>query len=73
MESETTMDIYVSRTWRENEAQLTDYICQQLDKAEFRLIGDSKDQSGFEEGNRIKSIMSSCGGFVAILPDRGKG
>lgn len=66
-------DIYVSRTWRESEAPLADHVCKLLDKAGFRLIGDSKDQAGFEEGKRVESIISSCGGLVAILPDRGQG
>jgi hypothetical protein len=66
-------DIYISRTWRENEADQADIICRLLVKAGFRLIGDSKDQEGFAEGQRVESIISSCGGLVAILPDRGQG
>ncbi len=73
IEPEIRKDIYISRTWRESEAQLADHICHQLDKAGFRLIGDSKDQPGFEKGNRVRSIISSCGGLVAILPHRGEG
>ena len=73
IESGKTRDIYVSRTWRESEAFLADYVSKLVDKAGFRLIGDSKDQAGFNEGDRIKSIISSCGGLVAILPDRGQG
>jgi len=73
IEPEITKDIYVSRTWRESEAQLADHICLLLDKAGFRLIGDSEDQLGFEEGNRVRSIISSCGGLAAILPHRGEG
>jgi hypothetical protein len=69
---ETTRDLYVSRTWHRSESDLADNICQLLIKAGFRLIGDAEDQRGFDE-NRIQSIMSSCGGFVAILPDRGQG
>lgn len=73
MEPGKTRDVYVSRTWRESEARLADYVCRLLDEARFRLIGDSKDQSGFKEGERVKSIISSCGGLAAILPDRGQG
>jgi TIR domain len=69
---QTTRDLYVSRTWRREESDLADIYCQLLIKAGFRLIGDAEDQRGFDE-NRIQSIMSSCGGFVAILPDRGQG
>jgi len=66
-------DVYISRTWRESEAHLADTICRRLVKAGFRLIGDSEDQEGFDEGQRVESIISSCGGLVAILPDRGQG
>jgi hypothetical protein len=66
-------DVYISRTWRESESQLADHVCRHLNGRGFRLIGDSKDQAGFEEGLRIKSIISSCGALVAILPDRGEG
>lgn len=68
-----TRDVYVSHTWRTSEACLADYVCQQLDKARFRLIGDSPDQAHFEDGKRVESIISSCGGLVAILPNRGRG
>jgi hypothetical protein len=68
-----TKDIYISRSWHESEAETADHICKALHEAGFRLIGDSKDQEGFKEGERVKSIVSSCGGMVAILPDRGQG
>jgi hypothetical protein len=38
--------------------------------AGFRLIGDAKDQKGFR-GDRLQSIITSCGAFVAIIPYRG--
>ena len=69
---ETTRDLYISRSWRSDESDLADDVCHLLIKAGFRLIGDSEDQRGFDE-KRIQSIMSSCGGFVATLPDRGQG
>jgi hypothetical protein len=62
-------DIYVSRTWHANEAPLADYVCRLLDRAGFRLIGDMPDQPSWDE-TRIKSIISSCGGFCAIFPYR---
>ncbi|WP_321421364.1 toll/interleukin-1 receptor domain-containing protein [uncultured Methanobacterium sp.] len=68
-----TKDIYISRTWRENEAGLANFVCEMLDEMGLRLIGDFTDQAGFDEGNRVESIISSCGGLVAILPHRGKG
>ena len=66
-------DLYLSRTWRSSEAPLADAVCQQLARAGFRLIGDSEDQAGFAQGQRVESIISSCGGLAAILPDRGQG
>jgi hypothetical protein len=73
LDLQKTRDVYVSRPWRESEAALPDQVCRRFAEAGFRLIGDSEDQAGFEEGNRIASIMSSCGGFVAIVPHRGDG
>jgi hypothetical protein len=69
---ENTWDIYISRSWSPNESALPDYVCQMLDKAEFRLIGDSEDQPKYSP-KRVQSIINSCGGLVAILPDRGRG
>jgi hypothetical protein len=66
-------DVYISRTWRESETSLADSVCKILAKRELRLIGDSKDQAGFGEGERVRSIISSCGAMVAVLPDRGGG
>jgi hypothetical protein len=64
-------DIYISRSWRESEDLFPTNICRTLVNAGFRLVGDSEDQLGFEEGDRVSSIMSSCGAFVAIVPHRG--
>jgi hypothetical protein len=52
---------------------LPDYVCQLLLlKKDFRFIGDAEDQNSFDE-SRIRSIMESCGAYVAILPHRGEG
>ena len=73
LDLQRTRDVYVSRSWRESEAALPTQVCGKFAEAGFRLIGDSEDQAGFEEGSRIASMMSSCGGFVAIAPHRGDG
>ncbi|MBD3237337.1 MAG: TIR domain-containing protein [Candidatus Eisenbacteria bacterium] len=73
LDLQTTRDVYVSRSWRESEARLPDQICRAFVEAGFRLIGDSQDQAGFGEGDRVATIMSSCGGFLAIVPHRGEG
>ncbi|HSD60398.1 MAG TPA: toll/interleukin-1 receptor domain-containing protein [Burkholderiales bacterium] len=73
LESGKTRDVYVSRTWRDTEERrLADRVCRLMIEAGFRLIGDARDQEGFDEG-RIRSLISSCGGLAAVLPDRGNG
>jgi TIR domain len=69
---ENIWDIYVSRSWRPKESPVPDYVCQMLDKAGFRLIGDSEDQPKYDP-TRVQSIIASCGGLVAILPNRDQG
>ena len=69
---EVTRDLFISRSWHVDESSLPDFICQLLIKTDFRLIGDAEDQKSFDE-NRIRSIMESCGGYVAILPHKGEG
>lgn len=65
-----TLDIYVSRSWRSGPEQvLADRVCQRLAKAKLRLIGDSPDWPNFE-GQRIQTIMRSCDGLAAIVPNR---
>jgi hypothetical protein len=59
-------DIYISRTWRKDDADLANHVCDLLIKFGFKLIDDSEDQRVFYKKTaqeRIKSIMSSCGGF----------
>ena len=64
-------DLYISRGWRQEEKSLVENICRLLDKEGFRLIGDAEDQKEYDV-SRVKSIISSCGGFVAIVPYRVK-
>ena len=72
LDFEKTRDVYVSRTWRESESPFADRVCQRLTEAGLRLVGDSQDWQGVET-NRLRSIISSCGGMIAIPPDRGGG
>ena len=66
----TSRDVYVSASWQggDNVSALT--VCRQLAASGFRLIGDSKSQRGFS-GDRIASIMGSCGAAVVVIPYRG--
>ena len=68
-----TKDIYIARSWRRNEKEFADEISLKFMDNGYRLIGDSKDQIGFDIENRIKSLIESCGGMIAILPNRGDG
>lgn len=71
VELRATSDIYISRTWRYEETVFADHICQKFMQSDFRLIGDSKDHPQYNEGEgRVESIVSSCGGLLAILPYR---
>ena len=66
-----SQDIYISRTWRAAESEIADAICKELAEANFRLIGDRQDHPSFtNERLRVESIVTSCGGMVAILPYR---
>ena len=68
-EPEQASDLFISRGWKEEEKPFAEYVCRLLAKEGFRLIGDAEDQENYDT-NRIKSIISSCGGFVAIVPYR---
>lgn len=65
-------DIYISRSWQPAESSMPDYVCQMLNEVGFRLIGDTEDQSDYKP-ERVHALIKSCGGLVAILPDRGQG
>ncbi|MEO8971769.1 MAG: toll/interleukin-1 receptor domain-containing protein [Ktedonobacteraceae bacterium] len=69
-----TRDVFVSRSWRQEETGylLADYLCHLLDEAGFRLVGDSEDQRDYDR-ERVRKLLTSCGGLVAIVPDRGQG
>jgi hypothetical protein len=62
-------DIFVSRTWRNDESAFADQIGAAFIARGYRLIGDAKDQRK-DDPQRIETIMSSCGGVLAILPVR---
>ncbi len=69
----TTTDIYVSYGWDEAEQPAVRYVNRYFDHAGFRLIGDAKDQPNFkgrDQRERIRAIMESCRGFLAIVPYR---
>ncbi|MBL0110682.1 MAG: toll/interleukin-1 receptor domain-containing protein [Saprospiraceae bacterium] len=63
-------DIYISCSWRSEDFMSAKAVCGYLINLGFRLIGDSKDQKGFDTANRIEKIIQSCGAFVSIIPFR---
>ena len=63
-------DIYVSCSWRNKDKASAQAVCKVLVDQGFRLIGDARDQKGFGAGNRVEKIISSCGGFVGVIPYR---
>lgn len=64
------IDLYVSRSWQPGREQvLADQVQLHLEAPDLRLIGDSPDWPSFS-GDRIRSIMRSCGGVVCVIPNR---
>ncbi len=66
----TARDVYISCSWRNSDSSSAKTVCQKLMEQGFRLVGDSRDQKGFGQGDRVQRIISSCGAFVAIIPYR---
>lgn len=65
-------DVYVSYSWRKEEQELVDAVFRQLKRKQYRIIGDANNQSGYDEEDRIRRIMNTCGAYVGILPYRGE-
>lgn len=65
-------DIYASYSWRKEEQALVDAVFRQLKRKMYRIIGDAGDNSVYDEDDRIRRIMNTCGAFVGILPYRGE-
>jgi hypothetical protein len=64
-------DVYFSRSWRAHDTEAADRVGSALIRDYgFRLIGDSPDYAVFEEGDRVRRIIESCGALVAVLPFR---
>ncbi len=68
----SSKDVYVSCSWRRNDSMSANAVMKTMVDVGFRLIGDSEDQDGFGDGDRVERIIESCGAFVGILPYRGQ-
>lgn len=65
-------DVYVSYSWRKEERTLVDAVFRQLKRKQYRIIGDASNNSVYDEDDRIKRIMNTCGAYVGVLPYRGE-
>jgi hypothetical protein len=68
----TGKSVYVSRGWRAPERQAVEPLCEALRISGLRLVCDRPDQPRYDV-DRVREIMESTGGLVAILPHRGEG
>lgn len=66
-------DVYISYSWRKTEQNLVHAVFNRLHRKQYRLIGDASSQTSYDDDNRIRKIMNTCGAFVGILPHRGNG
>lgn len=66
----TARDVYVSCSWQQDDNASSLAVCRTLVEQGLRLVGDAKDQKGFGKGDRVESIIASCGAFVCIMPYR---
>ena len=65
-------DVYVSYSWRKEEQALVSSVFRQLRRKQYRIIGDASNNSVYDEDDRIRGIMNTCGAYVGILPYRGE-
>ena len=65
-------DVYVSYSWRKEEQDLVNAVFRQLKRKRYRIIGDAGNNSVYDEDDRIRRIMQTCGAYVGILPYRGE-
>lgn len=65
-------DVYVSYSWRKEEQTLVNAVFRQLKRKQYRIIGDASNNSVYDEDDRIRRIMNTCGAYVGVLPYRGE-
>lgn len=65
-------DVYVSYSWRKEEQDLVNAVFKQLKRKQYRIIGDASNNSVYDEDDRIRQIMNTCGAYVGVLPYRGE-
>lgn len=65
-------DVYVSYSWRNEDQAMVNAVFRQLKRKQYRVIGDASNNSVYDEDDRIRRIMNTCGAYVGILPYRGE-
>lgn len=65
-------DVYVSYSWRNEDQAMVNAVFRQLKRKQYRVIGDASNNSVYDENDRIRRIMNTCGAYVGILPYRGE-
>lgn len=65
-------DVYVSYSWRNEDQAIVNAVFRQLKRKQYRVIGDASNNSVYDEDDRIRRIMNTCGAYVGILPYRGE-
>ncbi len=64
--------VYLSRGWRDSEQAPADCISNICKSSGLKLVCDFTDQPHYN-ADRIRDVMDSTGGLVAIVPHRGQG
>jgi hypothetical protein len=64
--------VYLSRGWRESEHALAECIANICKASGLKLVCDFTDQPHYS-ADRVRNIMDSTGGLVAVVPHRGQG
>ena len=69
LEVQRALELYVMQLGAGREQALVELVLPRLRAPDVRLIGDSPNWPDFN-GNRVKTLMRSCGGVVCIIPNR---
>lgn len=64
--------VYLSRGWRAPELPASEKLCDAIKQTGLKMVCDSVDQPHYDAA-RVRDIMDSTGGYVAVLPHRGNG
>jgi hypothetical protein len=63
-------DIYLSCSWRKEDAGFVTFFIKELDSNDFRAVGDVQVPNLDWDEGRVLRIMRDCSAFICILPYR---